>query len=710
MFLMQIFIVNSVFADDDVDAVTGAAPRIPVAERTSNAVPQPQISLSLPDSEIGRMMERGISIFFSIIANVWTILLLVLILLTILFYAIFSLGLGHIPIFKDVSGNQEKQRQLRMISMTLAILSSIGLLGYAGFDGNEFNVGNVLERTTNLLNTFGLVGVWFISILFGGIVYFSGKEAKKGMDPGPYPKGAGWGLTLVAFGSSLWLGASLLGNPWALLGALAFFGGLVGLLWPKFDSSNTPSNSQPNRVGNNNSDNNNNTGGSGNNIGGATSSGDTQSGSSGGSHQAGDSNNRTAEDFRKQKKQLESVLKEIRKSRDVKTLIKAIMIRTNFLKRWNNDERESLNLLKKHIDNIKGNNYTPKDIDAVKSLVKGSRLVKLSTRNSRREYRLLKKFKNSFDDIKAILQNIVNKSTSDDFVELKEKAQAMIDLISATENHVESLEKSLVLIQDNIKNNMKPSLDVLEGKSNKLTDQKEKILDIASDIENEIRNLLANLDEAVKYITFQESHLIALKKFVNDLNLDWNEFDKELQTTVKELDESAREQKKKEKKQEELLKEQDEINKLFNELSGYFPSLTERPTSENDPAKGDDNKSRTKMKEKINTCIENLKKKQLNDDQKTRLGTYEVYNNAVKFRRTIGFIESTLNDIEKKGSKPSKEQLKGLQESLEFIEKFKGYPSIKAYFPNVEEIYNDLREKVTNLSNTPSENSFTKVS
>lgn len=240
--LMQFFVLQNVSAT--LDPGGGGGGTLSNQARTQQVAP-----LRLPDNPVIKQFETGASLLFGIIANVWVIMLLVLILLTILFNAIFSLGLSQIPIFKDISGDTEKQRQLRMISMTLAILSSIGLLGYAGFDGQTINVDNILLRTSNLLNAFGMIGVWFISLMLGGILYFSGKKAKSGMEPGPYPKAAGWGLSIVASGASLWLGSSLLGSPWAFFGGLLFFIGLTMLIIPKSTSSSASA-GVPNSIGN----------------------------------------------------------------------------------------------------------------------------------------------------------------------------------------------------------------------------------------------------------------------------------------------------------------------------------------------------------------------------------------------------------------------------------------------------------------------------
>ncbi len=502
IFLIQLFALNT-FADD-VDAVTRAAEQVPIRETGSTAArsdailgAQRQVSLNLPSSPVIDMFETGAGIFFGIISNVWVILLLVLVLLTILFYAIYSLGLMNIPLFKGDS-DPEKKRHMRMIAMTLAILSSVGLLGYAGYDGRTFDINNVVVRSFDVLDTFGMVGVWFMSILLGGIVYFSGKKGKDGLEPGPGERRAGWGLTLVASGASLWFGSTMLGSLWSVLGATLFFIGLISLLIPRrTDTGGRPVDKQGNYV----------------------------------NPQPGyppSPKDRRAED---RSINLEKFKKRIPKFNNVDDLnrrLKSAMQNNLLNLRWVDDAGKLLADIKSHADSIMGKDSFKNMVDDIKGIDRltsdGEKFTGHIRRNSRREDRLLNIFEKRLNSQKADLTNLKNAAESNGFTEIISEIQAEENVILAVEDQIKRIDMGILQSLSHLKSSIIPDILKLKVRNKALKKllrkggrKEKKAKTISEDIINFSSNILGRLDEVKKYLNFVMSCEYAVNSFLGDI-------------------------------------------------------------------------------------------------------------------------------------------------------------------------------------------------
>ena len=542
LFLISFFALNT-FADD-VDAVTRAAPQVSpnrdvtpsfweiqardaesVAAR-SNALIASQQRLNLPDNPLVNQIGNGARLLFGIIANQWVIMLLTLILVTILFYAVFSIGLMNIPLFKE-NTDPEKKRHMRMIAMTLAMLSSIGLLGYAGFDRGRFDINNILIRTSNLLNAFGMIGVWFFSALLGGIIYFSGKKvSNEHLDPGPYERAKAWGLSVSASGASLWLGSSLLGSPWTFLGALMFFGGVIALLWPRKMSDGT------------------------NPSGGAAAAG--PAGPAGTPETPPDNGAGPATPFPSHLHKVEALLKEQEKSKkNIPGKLKRIFVHANFLSRTLNKEYQFLENIEKLLKDFMSNfdqSLPPanwkKDFKEIKNDIDKGFLLRFAQRNARREYRLMNTIGDFFINKRTTYETLEKIAPN----ELQDSIRKELEIIKTSINYIKEFDKILIAIQSEVSelkskwNDLKSISDEI-GKKLNSKKGKEKIY---SDINSRLHTMKNNLNELINGFTtieklsnFENNQLIQIRDFVK-YNFETDEELKKIVTNKKDCNKQKR--------------------------------------------------------------------------------------------------------------------------------------------------------------------------
>jgi hypothetical protein len=180
------------------------------------------------------VLDRGSFLVLDILSNPWVLSLIVFLVLLMLFYYLFLVGLSFVKTFQDDDpfGNS-RFGYAKKIALLLAIISTIGLLGFVGYDGGTFSPLYVQERVSTILSTFGMMGTWFLAVLLGSITYFAGVKAQEGMDEG-IPFLRKFGLPLLTFGLALWLGSSINNNQDAAgLGSTLALFGLIMMLIPK---------------------------------------------------------------------------------------------------------------------------------------------------------------------------------------------------------------------------------------------------------------------------------------------------------------------------------------------------------------------------------------------------------------------------------------------------------------------------------------------
>lgn len=188
-------------------------------------------------------LDRGSFLVLGLLSNPWIMTVFVFIILLLLFNYLFLVGFSFVPTFKG-----EKMQYAKKIALLLAIIATIGLLGFSGVQQGRFSPQNVQERVSTILSTFGVIGTWFLAILFGAITYFAGVKANNGMDQG-IPFLRKYGLPLMTFGLALWLGSSMNSNQdSAGLGSALALLGLIMVMIPKSSVSQKIQNAVKARV------------------------------------------------------------------------------------------------------------------------------------------------------------------------------------------------------------------------------------------------------------------------------------------------------------------------------------------------------------------------------------------------------------------------------------------------------------------------------
>jgi len=99
---------------------------------------------------------------------------LTVVIFTILFYNLYAVLLGKIPVFKGDKGPVSKNGKI--VALCLALLSSMGLFGLIFLGGGAANVGELL---TNFLGPFSTLAGMLLAFLFFGIIWFGFKDTDK---------------------------------------------------------------------------------------------------------------------------------------------------------------------------------------------------------------------------------------------------------------------------------------------------------------------------------------------------------------------------------------------------------------------------------------------------------------------------------------------------------------------------------------------------